>query len=350
MQGKIEKARSINGVYYILQGKPSIQTIQDTHLFGLEHYFGLLKTMKKQQFLDVVDGLVQADYLQKEAQDNHFIVTKQGLALLEQKNALQHHHFNGMLYSQTADLFFMRLQLLIQAWTNAKQHHFTYIPIVEDREVAKWVRGFYRKSKDRIADGLFTLYDELSHLLATLPTREVNLWIDQLSGYQVIGKTMDQLAIKYNLTTFDVQLSTVHVLHFILRKLEKGQAHCPLLTAIQKGLGTSRKITGSAEQTYTLLNKGFSPEHIAQSRSLKLGTIYDHLVEIALFDAHFPLDDYVPPMVQKQIYEALQYAPTWRLKEIKEQVADDISYFQIRLVLAKIKDLSFGGEEIESIR
>lgn len=47
----MQKERSISAVYYLLQGKQSIQTIQDAQLFGLTEYFGVYKNLTKRRFL-----------------------------------------------------------------------------------------------------------------------------------------------------------------------------------------------------------------------------------------------------------------------------------------------------------
>nr|WP_253286704.1 helix-turn-helix domain-containing protein [Virgibacillus sp. MSJ-26] len=88
--------------------------------------------------------------------------------------------------------------------------------------------------------------------------------------------------------------------------------------------------------TYNLLNAGFSPEEIKVRRNLKLNTIYDHIVEISLFDKAFNIDDYVSESVINEIKMAVSNTDSYKLKDIKEKVSDEISFFQIRLVLTRI--------------
>nr|WP_233546812.1 helix-turn-helix domain-containing protein [Exiguobacterium sp. AM39-5BH] len=61
----------------------------------------------------------------------------------------------------------------------------------------------------------------------------------------------------------------------------------------------------------------------------------DHVVEMAMYLDEFPLAQFVPPEQIKQV-EQLRDESSWALKPIFEKV-DGISYFQIRLVFARLK-------------
>lgn len=72
---------------------------------------------------------------------------------------------------------------------------------------------------------------------------------------------------------------------------------------------------------------------------MKVNTIEDHLVEIVLSDKSFPIADYVSLDDEREIAAAINELGTKKLKAIKQMVDNkQISFFQIRLVLAKIGD------------
>ena len=100
-----------------------------------------------------------------------------------------------------------------------------------------------------------------------------------------------------------------------------------------------QKLTHSTQLTLQLINEGRSIIEIANTRRLKVNTIEDHLVEIVLSDRQFPIGDYVPNKMENKIWEAVNHLQTKQLKVIKQWLKDDeISFFQIRLVLAKVGD------------
>jgi uncharacterized protein YpbB len=78
-------------------------------------------------------------------------------------------------------------------------------------------------------------------------------------------------------------------------------------------------------------------EQISRIRNLKRSTIEDHIVEIALHIKNFDLAAYVPKDKEKRILEAAKETSAKKLKLIREY-AEDASYFEIRLVLARNGD------------
>nr|WP_239583345.1 helix-turn-helix domain-containing protein [Metabacillus iocasae] len=109
----------------------------------------------------------------------------------------------------------------------------------------------------------------------------------------------------------------------------------PVLSALLKDLNVNVPITASTLRTYKLLKRNYSIEEIASIRRLKVSTIEDHIAELALCVPTFLIDKYVSVEYQHKIKQAVQLLQTNKLKEIKAHVGEDISYFQIRVVLAK---------------
>lgn len=86
------------------------------------------------------------------------------------------------------------------------------------------------------------------------------------------------------------------------------------------------------------MDAGHSLVEIAQKRRLQINTIYDHVVEIALKEHSFNISKYAPEEVQQEIIEVMKQLHSYKLKDIKQAVRDDISYFQIRLVIARLDE------------
>ena len=96
-------------------------------------------------------------------------------------------------------------------------------------------------------------------------------------------------------------------------------------------------MTQSTKTTLRYIQEGKNLGEIAEIRRLKVNTIEDHLVEIVLSEKDFPISDYVTIEDEREIAEAIKELGTKKLKAIKQMVDNkQISFFQIRLVLAKI--------------
>ncbi|WP_182916973.1 helix-turn-helix domain-containing protein [Bacillus sp. PK3_68] len=77
-----------------------------------------------------------------------------------------------------------------------------------------------------------------------------------------------------------------------------------------------------------------SIEEISTHRRLKQSTVEDHVVELAFNYPGFSIRPFVDKATEEQVLKAAAVLSNKRIKPIKERLPD-VSYFQIRLVLAK---------------
>lgn len=330
----MQNDRSISAVYYLLQGKQSIQTIQDAQLYDLTSFYGIYKDLSKERFYTYIHDFVDQGLLYSNDNSNDYTLTEKGTEVVVH-NQLETTFLDGNSYRSYDQIYFARLLLLIQVWTNSKKKNSTYIPIIENKEIEDWVKKYYRKTRYNISENLNLLYKELASILTFLPPDHPSLFISQFTSYKSIGLTKEQLAIKSGYTLEDVHIITINTVHLILNKMKEYK----LLFTIGKDLLPQNNLTESAKYTNHLLKKSLSLQEIARTRQLKLNTIYDHLVEIALYDENFNLSAYVPDTYRKEILQAINVVKSYKLKEIKDNIDQNISYFQIRLVLSKLNEL-----------
>ncbi len=94
-------------------------------------------------------------------------------------------------------------------------------------------------------------------------------------------------------------------------------------------------IVGATEKTtFDLFKTGKSIEEISKERNLAISTIYDHLYRLVA-NNYLLSSEFVPENIIKQIFEAKSQLPnSLKLKEIKELLPEEITYNQIRCVLA----------------
>lgn len=345
----MQKERSISAVYYLLQGKQSIQTIQDAQLFGLTEYFGVYKNLTKRRFFVFVNKLVEQKLLQPSTNTNFYYITDKGKKRFAGSvNNLE--YLSGFRFRQFDQTFFYRLLLLIQVLTNSKKRNFTYIPIIENIDIENWVKMYYQHVKEDIDNYLKRLHDELTSILKQLPFNQPSVFLDQITSYHIVGLTANQTAKKLQMNEEDIHLITTNVIHLMLATIIKQQQKYPYLYSIGKDLFSQILLTQSADRTRKLLEQQYTIEEIAQIRHLKINTIYDHVVEIALSDQNFSLIPYISKVDQQEIIQAIRRINSYKLKDIKEAVNENISYFQIRLVLTQINNFNSGSVIDESIR
>lgn len=332
---KIQYERSVSAVYYLLQGKQSIQTIQDAHLFELSHYYRICKQLKKSSFMKEIELLVEEQFLQRTNKEARYELTEKANTWLDDnKHIGKDLGINGMKYHQIDDEYLARLLLLIQVWTNGMKKQRTYIPIIETAEVKFWVKSFYQQTKDDIPTYLQQLYNELVPIFESIKQEYVDMFTLQLTSYNKYGLAAVQVAQLYQLRNEDVDLITLHIIHRILNMIETKPAQFKVLHQLTTDLIQPTVLTYSAAKTESLLQQGWTLEQIAIKRQLKINTIHDHIVEIAIRQANFDWQNYLTKEEKQLITAAIQQTGSYTLKAIKLLVGESISYFQIRLVLA----------------
>ena len=89
-------------------------------------------------------------------------------------------------------------------------------------------------------------------------------------------------------------------------------------------------------ETFDLYNKGLAPEEIAAERNLALSTVIGHLAFLIEKGLIKNIDKLVGLDRQKKIKKAITKIGGGKLKPVKEELGEDISYEEIKLVFAKM--------------
>lgn len=331
---RMNEERTASAIFHLLTGRRSTQTVQDAHIFHLTNFYGIHPSINKNQFDVKVKELCRLRLIEYK-QPNTIKILPKGISFIrKQEEGLPITYFRGLKHFETAKVFYERILILIQVLTNKKMRYSSYIPVVDKTSVLNWLKQQLYRSIQPVEEQLQTIHVELNLLLKHVSSTEAELFVDRLTGYKSYGLSVQQLASTYKMDFDDVSLLLVAITHRLLSLILADFATYPFLSLIIKDLSTNGFITKSADYTNQLVKKQFSIEKVAQIRRLKISTICDHLVEIALYDPTFPIKNYVGTSVQQQILLAIKKTNSMKLKVIKEHVNPNISYFQIRLTLA----------------
>lgn len=336
----IQSAKQFNGerspvaIYHLLTGKKSIQTVQDAHIYNLQSFYGILPRLEISFYEKKIKQLKRKELL-RISQENFLEITAKGINYLHNLNPLEIRGFAGLKYHQKDSQFMNRLLLFIQILSNSKEGNYNYIPIVDEREYTIWARKIYYEIKSDIQKISLELEGELLTIGARLTKEEMNIFVDRLTGYNIYGKSLDQLSNKYKYKQVDIQLILVRIRHKMMALIYEDMNKYRILARILPEDKKKAFLTNSAAETYKFFRQGNSVEEIAKKRGLRLNTILDHIVEISLYDQDFPYESFLLPQVEEEIFNLLKSHETFKLKEIKKHVNKDISYFEIRLALSK---------------
>ncbi|MBS2969447.1 helix-turn-helix domain-containing protein [Metabacillus sp. KIGAM252] len=324
--------RSFSAIYHLLRGKKTSQTLQDMQLFGLSGLFSLFPQIKRETIEEACRDL----------EANKLIGENGNLTSLG-KVALDHSlaempipkELNSWKHGRGGREAWTRLSLLIQTATHLIHNKSRFLPVTSDEEAQQWVKSFLAESNlDRI-DLAFRLYEELDLFLTPKQDFMAELFVFRLTTPKRAGLTYVQLEEKLGKDPVYLELCFWSLMHDLLENAVTSNAVL-LSKLIVKG-PESLPLTQSAKRTLMLLKQGKSKGDACKIRNLKMSTIEDHIVEIAMHDRSFDLNPYLLPDEKDEIAQAIGRLKTKQLKNIKENLDNKYTYFQIRLGMAVTK-------------
>lgn len=326
---KYDGQRTVFSAFHLLKGKKSGQTIQDVGLFHVKPYFHLMPKLSKDQYAQAIEALEQKKWLAIDEQQK-ISVTALGMEFIDTNKT----YFNGWFLRGREHLFFSRLQLVTQSISNSIASKKRFSPIVKEEQTQIFVRHYLLTIHYNEETVKREFRKQLYFALQEMPTTELvkNLIVYRLTGFQLSGWTWSQLVQKSGYTELDLHIQFVHGLHSLLAIIFDNK-QLTLLQPLLQSVKVSTVLTESTQKTVALLKKGYTLEQIATMRRLKINTIEDHIVEMAMSDPTFMIDKFISKVKLDEISTVLMTVSDKKLKPIKD-VVPHISYFQIRLVLA----------------
>ncbi|WP_158318828.1 helix-turn-helix domain-containing protein [Robertmurraya kyonggiensis] len=331
---KLNGERTIYSIYHLLSGKKSSQTIQDAHLFQLTKFFKTYSSITRNQFDEIVNSLVEQSMI-FETGEQYYVVSESGFEAL--KTTYPFLSFLDGWHFQEGDLFWERLSLLVQVASHLSEHEVKYVPIQRNRHVQAWIKSFLRQCNVPRAKLSRSLYEELIACFTHVSEIDPAVVVIRLTGFQTIGLTEKQASDTLMLEPTLYHYQFYALIHDMMNKIQSNRTRFPLLAIVLSDLQTNVPLTESTKKTYDLLNKGFSLEEIGKIRNLKVNTIQDHIVELALQIDSFDITPFIEGEKIKHIIAAKNKTTSKQLRYIKELVPDT-TYFEIRLVMTKYGD------------
>jgi uncharacterized protein YpbB len=330
--------RSLAAVYHLFSGKKSAQTLQDSKWFQLEPFFGVWKDITFSEIEAAAQSLLE-NGLMVPAQPRAYILTEKGKIWLDEQlqRTFFPTHLNGWRYHDLEKWFWYRLSLLVQTLSNLL-HHTRFEPIHRHEKTLMWVKRYLLSQRRTVRTLAESLYRELYRLLDDVSEEEATVFTLRLTSFARIGWTNEQIASYLQKDRVYVQFQFQNVLHYMMATAEANRPS--ILYELMDGLSLPVPLTLSAQKTYEWLLRGKSLGEIARLRRLKRSTIEDHVVEIAANIPQFSIAPFVHEKKAAKIAETARKLRTRKLKLIRDAIGGDVSYFEIRLVLAKEGEMS----------
>lgn len=320
---RLNGERSERSLFHVLNGKRSATTLQDAFFYELEPVFGQFP-QTTYSYESLLKGFEKRGWLDRK----QFKLTEAGNLLSSPETVKDLFNRLGGERRDYNATTWKRLSLFVQTFMS-REHERTFYPVQADRPAEQWVKQLLQIDRDwKVL--MQTFHHEIEDALDIIGDPYATAVVYRFTGAFETGLTYEQIA-----SLLDVDAETAR-LYFLAGWNE-------LLTVLPKeaklrgftyGLSTER-MTYSARESFDLFLKGYSFQQVQSSRRLRTSTIEDHVVEMAMYLDIFPLDQFVPSDDIVTI-EKLRDPESWALKPIFEKMGN-VSYFQIRLVFARLK-------------
>lgn len=328
--------RSLPAVIHLLRGRKNHQVIQDCSLFGTSLLFGELHKYSVHQLHDYIIKL-KSDGMIQNSLEPFIFCTEKGKKILDQWK--DEHRIYACLeafptpgHKVVTAHFWYRLELMVQTLSHVIQGEWNFYPIIVKEEIKEEVKAIFFQEKD-FAKQARQLKNELYAWMQQLTDWEQKIILLRLSGKGKAGLTFAQIGELLGKPEEWVKLQLLRLAGEKYTSLNS--AATPMLYRIACLQKVMKGLSQSAQKTYDLLKQGKNIDAIASQRRLRIGTVEDHIVEIALADPTFDISPFVDKEKEKKIVQMIHTYGTRKLGKLKRLAGEDVSYLELRLVCGR---------------
>lgn len=323
--------RRAKGLFNVLRGRRTVSTL----------FAGL--TAGCLELLDSWHGVPLEDFMAATAvleENGQLVSTATGCWQLTPAGEQRQAKLRQTLYLpqafqafQTTDVrrFMAVSQLALQVVSELVHHDRHYYPVTTDPGIQVQVKRWLRQQPKSELGG--QVHAALTAFLTSLSVPDLpTVFVQGLTGYQEPGLTNEQLAEQLGRQPLETGLMRTDAICQWINWLQQHQTTDPLWNLLAP-LKQSSAISKSAWQTYQAFVKTNQLATIAQTRRLKLSTVREHLLEVAIWLPQFPFESVLSSTLMQQLTTIFVNRPdiaNWSFQDA--QVAmPTLDFFEFRL-------------------
>ncbi|GAA3188431.1 helix-turn-helix domain-containing protein [Lentilactobacillus kefiri] len=311
--------RTVSNLYWALQ-YGMLDFVDSLHGVSFEEDSAALKQLKN-------DGLVETD------DDFRFRLTSKGVKkqldfqsqLLPLKNLAVGSRYDVAKFMHR---FTFAVQIVSEYSYSNNKYYPQSINYFEDQLLKRW---FIQNKRHQLPQ---QFHDLLNDFLSGLGDNQLaDAFTQSLVGHDFSGLTGEQVAAAEHTHATIVQLQWLQLYGMLLQELLKLPKDNPLL---QLTFGLDKPVVAkSAEETFDLFVKQGSGDFktIAQQRGIKLTTVYEHLLEMAIMSPinAFPYQSLIAPDLWKRLADnSPEDVGEWSFADASK-VFPHLAFFEFRL-------------------
>lgn len=272
--------RRIRVIENLLTSRRTVANLFWGQQYGLLPWLGADRQLQRTEYDAIINDLVDQHLL---VVDDHqqARLTTTGVQHQEEERDRQYRpHFLDWYWLTNTNQLGQRLLLGMQVVSEFAYHNARYAPVTVGYghllAVKQW---FQRADRRQLVTATYQDLGQLTTGLVSADPRLATVLVDGLVGHGLPAWTNAQLARHLGLTTADM----LTLNHDLLLGVAAYCRHVPgPLHDLLAPLLNSGPLSRSAARTLEFYRRGTNPEQIAAQRRLKLSTVREHLLEVAI--------------------------------------------------------------------
>lgn len=270
--------RRIRVIESLLTNRLTVSNLFWGQQYGLLQWLGADRQLQRSEYDAVIKSLVANQLLTIDDHHQARLTTK-GVQRQEEEQQYQPHFLDWYWLANTNQLG-QRLLLGMQVVSEYAYHNAKYAPVTVGYghmlAVKQW---FHRADRKQLVAAVYHDLDQLTTGLASADERLAAFLVDGLVGHNLPALTNDQLATHLQLSMADMLVLN----HDLLLGVAAYCQHVPgPLQDLLAPLLNAGPLSNSTALTLNLYQQGATLEQIAARRRLKLSTVREHLLEVAI--------------------------------------------------------------------
>ncbi|MDT1996354.1 hypothetical protein CKN82_10060 [Carnobacterium divergens] len=317
-----KEARKPISVFHILTGKRTASILYVAESYQLKHFFSCFRHLKKEEYLKKMDILIERNEL-KTTSDSLVYLTEKGEKAVA--NFFENHyyptHFNGLLEGRSLKSFWRLLTFVTQVLSEMSHENVRYLPIEKEWKQQIWLKSWLQMQKKMLSKEMLSqsFAKEWMALLAMIEPIGATVISLKLTGYKTYGKTAKQISILLERELDEIQVILTDGLFQCIKYIKESNEFPLFLELYLESIRKISLFNQSTLETKKLIDEGSSLDEVATKRGLKLSTVSEHLIELAILDETYPIKELIPERDYRQIMGLFELNPTIGYYEIEEQ-------------------------------
>ncbi|WP_413627345.1 helix-turn-helix domain-containing protein [Fructilactobacillus vespulae] len=322
-----QQPRRVKLLINLLKGKRTVATLYWSLRYDLLGFLGAGKYFRVTNLS--FKELINLGLIVKTTDGNSYFLTSKGAA---EKNILlkQIKEYPWQLNLQKFNLnkFKERLLLLIQVISEKDHNERKYYPINVSESEKFFVKNILRNLSN---DSLLKFKSQLSLFLKKINNAKIaDIVANEFVGFDNNGYTIEQISAELNLNEIVTKIYECYGFGLLAESFSQ-ESDLNFLTFGLK----NHLVSESSAKTFNYFLKVKDPVLVSQKRNLKLSTIYEHLLEIAIFlpVTKFPYQYFFDYQLINKVTESMDAnIDNWDYDQLESSLKNKVPFYKFRLI------------------